>query len=50
MEIDVRLQRFDVLFPIIYPDSDNELRPVQERRILYQILLITKGLGELNSP
>jgi len=35
MEIDVRLQRFDVLFPIIYPDSDNELRPVQERRILY---------------
>ena len=34
-EIDVRLQRVDVMFSIVYPDSDNELRPVQERRILY---------------
>jgi hypothetical protein len=34
-EIYVRLQRVDVMFSIIYPDSDNELRPVQERRILY---------------
>jgi hypothetical protein len=31
----VRLQRVDVMFSIVYPDSDNELRPVQERRILY---------------
>jgi hypothetical protein len=23
------------MFSIVYPDSDNELRPVQERRILY---------------
>jgi hypothetical protein len=30
-----RLQRVDVMFSIVYPDSDNELRPVQERRILY---------------
>ena len=34
-EIYVRLQRVDVMFSIVYPDSDNELRPVQERRILY---------------
>ena len=27
--------RVDVMFSIVYPDSDNELRPVQERRILY---------------
>jgi hypothetical protein len=32
-EIYVRLQRVDVMFSIVYPDSDNELRPVQERRI-----------------
>jgi hypothetical protein len=30
-----RLQRVDVTFSIVYPDSDNELRLVQERRILY---------------
>ena len=23
------------MFSIVYPDSDNELRPIQERRILY---------------
>jgi hypothetical protein len=23
------------MFSIVYPDSDNELRPVQERRVLY---------------
>ena len=34
-EIYVRLQRVDVMFSIVYPDSDNELRPVQERSILY---------------
>jgi len=34
-EIYVRLQRVDVMFSIVYPDSDYELRPVQERRILY---------------
>ena len=34
-EIYVRLRRVDVMFSIVYPDSDNELRPVQERRILY---------------
>ena len=34
-EIYVRLQRVDVMFSIVYPDNDNELRPVQERRILY---------------
>ena len=34
-EIYVRLQRVDVMFSIVYPDSDNALRPVQERRILY---------------
>jgi hypothetical protein len=26
-EIYVRLQRVDVMFSIVYPDSDNELRP-----------------------
>jgi hypothetical protein len=31
-EIYVRLQRVDVTFSIAYPDSDNELRLVQERR------------------
>ena len=31
----VRLQRVDVMFSIVYPDRDNELRPDQERRILY---------------
>lgn len=34
-EIYVRLQRVDVMFSIVYLDSDNELHPVQERRILY---------------
>jgi hypothetical protein len=34
-EIYVRLQRIDEMFSIVYPDSDNELRFVQERRILY---------------
>ena len=34
-EIYVRLQRVDVMFSIVYPDSDNKLRPAQERRILY---------------
>jgi hypothetical protein len=34
-EIYVRLQRVDVMFSIVYPDSANKLRPVQERRILY---------------
>jgi hypothetical protein len=34
-EIYVRLQRVDVMFSIVYPDSDNELCPVQQRRILY---------------
>jgi hypothetical protein len=34
-ELYVRLQRVDVMFSIVYPDSANELRPVQERRILY---------------
>ena len=34
-EIYVRLRRVDVMFSIVYPDSDNELRPIQERRILY---------------
>jgi hypothetical protein len=34
-EIYVRLQRVDVMFSIVYPDTDNELHPVQERRILY---------------
>jgi hypothetical protein len=28
-EIYVRLQRADVMFSIVYPHSDNELRPVQ---------------------
>jgi hypothetical protein len=35
MEIYVRLQRVDVMFSIVYPDSDNELPAVRERRILY---------------
>ena len=30
-----RLQRVSAMFSIVYPDSDNELRPVQEQRILY---------------
>jgi len=34
-EIYVRLQRVSAMFSIVYPQSDNELRPVQERRILY---------------
>ena len=34
-QIYIRLQRVDVIFSIVYPDSDNEFRPVQERRILY---------------
>ena len=34
-EIYVRLQRVDVMFSIVYPDSDNELRPAQERCSLY---------------
>jgi hypothetical protein len=38
------------MFSIVYPDSDNELRPVQETRILYLDLVIPKGLGELISP
>jgi hypothetical protein len=37
-EIYARLQRIDVMFSIVYPDNDNELRPVQERRILYLYL------------
>jgi len=34
-EIYVRLQRVDVMFSIVYPDSDNELRPAEERCSLY---------------
>jgi hypothetical protein len=34
-KIYVRLQRIDVIFSIVYRDSDNEWRLVQERRILY---------------
>jgi hypothetical protein len=34
-EIYVRLQRVDVMFSIVWPDNDNELHPVQERRSLY---------------
>ncbi|WP_433985229.1 hypothetical protein RBB78_24810 (plasmid) [Tunturiibacter empetritectus] len=34
-EIYVRLQRVSAMFSIVYPDSDNELRPIQGRRILY---------------
>jgi len=34
-EIYVRLQRVDVMFSIVSPDSYNESRPVQDRRIPY---------------
>jgi len=49
-EFYVSLQRVDVMFSIVYPDGDNKLRPVQERHILYLVLLITKDLGEVKSP
>jgi hypothetical protein len=42
-----RLQRVDVMFSIVYPDSDNELRPVQERRVIYLDLCRFQLIGRL---